>query len=226
MKTRVWLAILVALLAGVSCGRTARLETRTFNVRHLQGWEIEGLLKPYVWSDRPGASGAMSLVVGSSVTVRETADNLERIARVLAEYDRPAPAVRLHFQLIQADGAGTADPAIAEVEAALRRLFRFRGYHVVAEATVVGMSGSEVEQIVGGAGDHYVIRSEIHEVRGTPDSGTVRMSVLLSARQGGNLRTAVTLRGGQTAVLGNTQLRAGQGTGTLILTVRPELVPN
>src|SRR5256886_8817065 len=42
--------------------------------------------------------------------------------RVLAEYDRPRPFVRLTFHLIEADGATTTDPAIRDVEAALRHL--------------------------------------------------------------------------------------------------------
>lgn len=88
--------------------------------------------------------------VDDAVTVRETPDNLDKIARVLAQFDRPTLSVRLHFQIIQADGAARSDPAIAEVEAALRKLFRFRGYRLVGEAVVGGTEHSEASQEIAG----------------------------------------------------------------------------
>ncbi len=220
MRTSTWL-VLAGLLATAACGGP-RLDTRTFQLNHLDGDEAARLISPYVWGDRKDAPGQMNNVRGS-ITVRETPDNLEKIARVLAEYDRAKPSVRLHFRIIQADGAVTTDPAIAEVEAALRKLFRFRGYRLVAEALAGGMEGSEISQVVAGLGGTYVIRANIFDVRGSGDNGSVRFSAYLGGSGATELKTTVTLRSGQTAVLGNTQ----QGEkGTLILTVRPELVHN
>lgn len=211
-----WIAI-----AAVACGRSATLETRTFELRHLEPWEVEALLKPYVWTDRPGAPGQLSIADGRAVTVRETPDNLRKIASLLAEQDRPQLGVRLHFQIIQANGASSADPAIAEVEAALRQLFRFRGYRLLAEAVMGGTQRSEIRQTIG----PYSITAAVGEIRGSVDSGTVRVrAVLREVDHGLVLETSVNLRTGQTAVLGNTQLSAGRGT--IILTVRPELVQN
>ena len=224
MKSSTWL-VLAGLLAA-ACGGP-RLDTRTFQLKYLDGGEAAALLSPYVFTDRKDAPGQMSDVRGS-ITVRETPDNLEKIARVLGEYDRPKPSVRLNFQIIQADGATTNDPAIADVEAQLRKLFRFKGYRLIAEAVAGGMEGSEVRQIVSGAGGPYVITATIFDARGGGDSGSVRIKAeLVSYRYGGNvLNTAVTLRPGQTAVLGNAQLGERSGVGTLILTVRPELIQN
>lgn len=222
MKSSTWL-VLAVLLAAIAC-RGPRLDTRTFQLNNLGGDEASRLLAPYVFSDRKEAPGQMSWLRGS-ITVRETPDNLDKIARVLAEYDRAKPSVRLHFQIIQADGAATSDPAIADVEAALRKLFRFRGYRLLAEAVAAGMEGSELRQTIPGQGDPYIIHATIFEVRGSGDSGSVGLRTeFWASRRDPVLNTSVTLRAGQTAVLGNAQM-SGK-LGTLILTVRPELVQN
>lgn len=227
MRISTWFA-LFGVLALAACGGP-RLDTRTFQLAHIDGESAVQLLKPYVFSDRAKAPGQISFARGSgagSITVRETPDNLDKIARVLAEFDRPQPSVRLTFQVIGADGATTTDPTIAPVESALRRLFRFKGYRLLAEAVASGMEYGEVSQTVDGAGGPYSIRANLYDVRGTGDSGSVRLKVqLFVPRLGPVLSTAVTLRTGQTAVLGNAQLGSQTGTGTLILTVRPELVP-
>lgn len=221
MNTSMWL-VLAGLLAVAACGGP-RLDTRTFQLNHLDGDAAAELISPYVFIDRKDAPGRISKVRGV-ITVRETPDNLDKIARVLAEFDRAKPSVRLRFQIIQADGAATTDPAIADVEAALRKLFRFRGYRLIAEAVAGGMEGSVISQMVAGLGGPYHIRATIHDVRGASDSGFVRLTAGLEASGPTSLHTIVTLRSGQTAVLGNTQMR--EKLGTLILTVKPELVPN
>jgi hypothetical protein len=129
-------------------GRVPVLETHTFELQHLDPHQAAQMIEPYVWDDRPDAPGSMS-AVDNTLTVRETEDNLEKIARVLEEFDIPRPTVRLNFQLIEADGAAQGDPAISEVEAELRRLFRYQGYRLVNEAVVGGMEGSHIEQLVG-----------------------------------------------------------------------------
>lgn len=199
------------------------LDTRTFELKHLRGGEASNIIDPYVFDDRPKAPGQMSFV-DDAITVRETPDNLDKIARVLEQFDRPTPSVRLHFQIIQADGAARSDPAIAEVEGALRKLFRFRGYRLVGEAVVGGTEYSEASQEVAGEGGPYLIIARIQEVRGSADSGVVRVEARLRAGAGGELQTTVSLRAGQTAVLGNARL-SGAG-GTVILAVKAELVQN
>lgn len=208
-----------ALLAG--CGEAASLDTRTFELQYLDSEEAVRIIEPYVYRDRPKAAGLVSRA-GGIITVRETRDNLERIARVLAEYDRPQPALRLTFQVIAANGAATSDPAIADVEAALRRLFRFRGYRLVAEGVMSAMEGSRIGQSLGGPGETYHVTAGVMRVRASGDSGTVQLDVRMVIAGGGELQSVVTLPIGKTAVLGNT--RATPGKNTVILTVRPELV--
>ncbi len=223
MKART-LAALVAVALLTACGRgTTRVETRTFALRYLDAGEVRRLLDPYVDTERPAAKGQLSVGNGT-VTVRETADNLERIGRVLAEYDRPQPSVRLTFKVIRADGATRADPSIADVEAALRSLFRFAGYALVAEGVMTGSPSSQSEQTLSGEGGPYGLRATIFTVNGRGDSATVQIRVQLTAPRGGAFETTVGVPVGKTAVLGN--VTGGSPNTALILTVRPDLVAN
>jgi hypothetical protein len=215
-----WLALVGLGVLAACSGPT--LDTRTFELKYLRGEEARDIIRPYVFDDRPDAPGQISHH-GPLITIRETPDNLEKIARVLAQYDRPTPSVQLHFQIIQADGATQSDPAIAEVEGALRKLFRFRGYRLVGEALVSGTEFSESAQEISGAGGPYTIVARIGDVSGSGDSGVVRLEAFLHLpRIGQPLQASVSLRAGQTAVLGNARLNP-EGA-TVILTVRPELV--
>ena len=219
MKKYVAFALLAVVTLG--CFGGPKLDTRTFEIEHLDAATVHGLIEPYIYADRPEAQGMISFA-GDLVTVRETSDNLDKIERVLAQYDRPRPSVRLHFQVIEADGASTSDPAIADVEQQLRKLFRFEGYTLIGEAVIGGTANSSVVQEFGPAEAPFEIYVDILNVRGTSDSGSVRLEVNFSAFLGGSLQTTVNARAGQTVVLGNAQLR--RGGGTLILVVRPELI--
>jgi len=221
MNSRTSCAIAVAaLLAGCS-PRGPNLDTRTFALKYLRGSDAVSIVVPYIYTDRPNAKGVFS-VSDNAITVRETPDNLDKIARVLAEYDRPRPFVRLTFHLIEADGATTTDPAIRDVEAALRHLFRFQGYRLVAEGVVSATEKGEVTQALATTPNPYVLSASVQRLAGSADSPTVELNVRLDAMRGGNFRTTVTIPVGKTAVLGNVQaLPHGR---TLILTVRPELL--
>ncbi len=210
---------LLAALRAFSGGPS--LETETFELQYLADWEASQLIEPYVWGDRPGAPGTTSSI-SNMLTVRETPDNLEKIRRVLTEYDRPKPTVRLHFQLIGANGTATTDPAIAEVETELRKLFRYEGYELLTEAVVGGTEGSHVEQVVGANEEAWIITAAIVNIRVAGDSGTVQVHAGVRSTNWGAFETTVNARFGQTLVVGNAQLMSDGGT--LILTVRPELV--
>ena len=220
---RVLALVLVAAIAA-GCGTAPSLDTETFTLHHIDGNQAMLLIDPYVFTDRPNAPGSVS-GAGNMLTVRETRDNLDKIRRVLSEIDQPRPTVRLHFQLIEADGAGKADPAIAEVEAELRKLFRYQGYRLLHDAVIGGTEGSHIEQVVGREDDAnagYMLIANIGAVRVAGDSGTVQLDVGVRNPMRGALMTSVNARAGQTLVVGNAQLI--HGGGTLILTVRPEFV--
>ncbi|HVM43362.1 MAG TPA: hypothetical protein VMT77_07640 [Gemmatimonadales bacterium] len=220
MKARLLLALLVAG-SPAACGRSpARLEVRTFALHHMDMWRARDIISPYVDTTRPGAAGAMS-TAPNALTVRETADNLDRIGRVLAQYDQPEPSVRLTFNIIEADGASRSDSSIRDIEATLRSLFKFRGYALVAEGLVTGAQGSRTTQMLAGAGGPYRLDASIEWVAGAGDSATVRLGVKLDF-VGGSFTTTVGIPAGKTAILGN--VKGGPPNSALILTVRPDLV--
>ncbi len=212
---------LSATIAVTACSRGPALDTQTFDVQYLNVEMAARMIEPYVYGDRPSDQGMIS--IGDNVlTVRETPDNLEKIARVLEQYDKPAPMAQLHFKIIEANGTGQTDSVIADVESALRKLFRFRGYRLIAEAMLGGVEGSEVRQEAGSGSRQFVIRAHIQDIRGSADSGTVRLEVELWPITGSpSLATTVSVGTGQTVVLGSSQSQQGQ---TLILAVKAELV--
>lgn len=213
---RLTLSLVPIMAIFAACTRGApRLDTRTFELAHLNGSEAVQLLSPYVYADRPGGGGQLAYS-GSRLTVRETPDNLEKIARVLAQIDRPRPLVRLTFHLIQADGATATDSAIGDVVPTLRKLFRFQGYRMMEEGIFSAVEGGSVEQSLG----NYTLGTEIRHVSGTGDSAVVDLEVHLNGRDM-RFRTVVGIAVGKTAVLGNV---GEDPRGTLILTVHPELM--
>lgn len=218
-RVRVWVVMVMTGAGLTACGE-AGLDTRTFDLNYLRTWEAERLITPYVFTDREGAPGAFQ-VAGSAITVRETPDNLEKIERMLAEFDRPRPTVMLHFQIIRADGAADTDPAIADVERELRRLFRFDGYELVAETRVGGIQGTGIRQAARGGGEEFLIESGVTEVRDRGESPTVTLDVRLSTAEVPQaLTTQVTIPTGHAVVLGTAQT---QEEGALILVVRAEI---
>lgn len=206
--------LLGALVAG--CGGEAT-ETRTFDVAHMNPEQAAELVRPYVG----GSEGGEMSVFGRGITVRATPEKLRQIEEVLRRYDRPEPGVRLHFQLIEADGAGETDPRISNVESALRELFRFEGYRLLDEAQMGSVAGSRSTQVFRAGDRQYGIEAWISDVRRGEDGGTARLSVELRTTAGPVLETTMNVPMGKTVVLGSG--RPDPDQGALILTVRPEL---
>ena len=220
-------AVLVVFLT--ACGRGVTLETRTFRLQSLDDNVARIVIEPYVFADRPNAPGAATAIQGV-LTVRETSDNLDKIARVLEEFDRPRQSITLHFQIIMANGGGSADSSIAEVEEELRRLFRFAGYRLLAQGSVTGLERSQVNQKMftqdpdnqSGARlmfGFYEVGASIGKVSGG-ESTMVDLEVQLDGNGSVLFSASVVLGIGNTIVLGTLQLPDDQA---LILTVRAEL---
>jgi hypothetical protein len=218
-----FLANLILVLGAAGCGADDRpeLETRTFEVIYLEDYVAETLVEPYVYVGRGQAPG-MASVVDGKLTVRETRDNLQRIEEVLLEFDRPTPVVRLTFQIIEANGGTETDPEIAEVEEALRQLFRFDGYRLVGEVMVHGTEGNQVSQEfdVPDLGPS-AIEAMIRDVRTDSSGGSVQLEMRFHAGSRTVFGTTVRVRAGQTAVLGRTP--SSVGSQNIILAVKTEL---
>ena len=217
------LTTLVAAALASGCRGGPELETHTFEVRYLSPGQVDLMVRPYVYTDRAEAPGQLSVFDGG-LTVRETRDNLDRIARVLEERDRARPGVALYFQLIEADGPGEEDPRIQDVEAVLRELFRFEGYRLLSEARIGAMEGGRaIQGLRTPDGGEYQLVADVGSIRGTPERGSVEVEVRLHGSREMYLETRITVPVGQTVVLGSSQL--DPTGGATILTVRPELVP-
>jgi len=226
LKTLAGLSVMAGLILAigvVGCygDSTPELETRTFEILHLEDWVADALVEPYVYAGREEAPG-MASVVDGKLTVRETRDNLMRIEEVLLEFDRPTPVVRLTFQIIEANGSTETDPQIAEVEEALRQLFRFDGYRLVGEVMVHGTEGNEVFQEfdVPDLGPS-AIEATIRDVRTDSSGGSVQLEMRFHAGSRTVFGTTVRVRAGQTAVLGRTP--SAVGNQNIILAVKTEL---
>lgn len=191
--------------------RGTALETRTFALEHMEASEAVDLIGPYVYTDRVGAPGMISEVQSDSaaITVRETVDNLNRIAAVLTEFDRPADrSLGLRFQLISPNGS-EPDPRISDIVAELRRFLRFDGYSLAGEAYVSLARGQFSQRI----------RTEeaTYDISGLyrPKSRTLKVD-LFGRRDAGRFGTEVVINPGKTLVLGTV---IGDGA-TAILVVR------
>lgn len=210
---------LVAIIVTAACSSSAE-DTRTFDLVHLSGDRAAALIRPHVGdtahimyraSEEPRA-----------LTVQASPERLERIEEILRRYDVPAPDVQLRFQLIEADGFTETDPAIAEVEAALRELFRFRGYRLVTEAMVRSSQHSSSSLTLQGFDDSPLFLSvDVERITSANGSATADLQVGLGSRALQILRTRVVVPGGQTVVLGTA--RPFSDRGALILVVTPEI---
>lgn len=216
---RVTILLSIAMLAVLgACSRQVELETRTFALDHINSWEAAALIDPYVYGDREGAPGAYSEAMGA-LTVRETEDNLEKIERVLVEFDQPRPDIQLHFQLIEANGAATSDPAIADVETELRRLFRYQGYRLMGEAFARTTSeGGQIMQEFMGTFPPYTVEARV--ISRSPGEVFLEHISLIDDDGRQRFTTSVRIRIGQTLVLGSAERYDDRAT--VILTVRAE----
>ena len=202
------------------------LEVRTFTLERLEGIEAYSLVEPYVYYDRESRPGTMSIGEGL-LTVRELPENLDRIAAVLEEYDRARASVRLHFQLIQANGFDDRDESIQAVETELRKLLRYDGYRLVGETVLQLREGGMGQQVLQGTLEgvspdesRFVLEASVG-IASTDDQGSVELWVAL-ARFGTNiLGTEVNASNGQSLVLGTTSALAGGDA--LILVVTPTI---
>jgi len=225
MKTLKMTAILLVLLVIAGCGRGPKLEIETFEVNHIEHYQLTQLVEPYIFSGREGAQG-MYTVSGNVLTVRETSDNLGRIAAVLQKYDVRKPSIMLHIDVIEADG-GEIDPSIQDIADRLRELFRFTGYQRVAGGVVAITEGSEIDQTMGvggstGSGGSFSFQARIGRIGQEDGDWTLYAESLYLRRDDGTvIRTSAQLRVGQTTLVG-TSLE-GSGAKAVILAVRPEI---
>ncbi len=194
-----------------ACDRGPTLETRTFSLTNLEGGEALELIRPYVFEDRPASPGAMS-GIDRAITVRETSDNLDKIARVLDEFDADLGVVELRFRLIEAGNIPTSGDLGVALEQ-LERLFDHQGYRLRGEAFFMtdGSEASLSQSFTGSAAN--TLTAEVYRSA----SGVVRLQDVRLWENDSDvlLNTSINIRPGQTLILGGSP----DGGGTLFLAV-------
>jgi hypothetical protein len=215
MRTmRILTLALATTLAATGCSRAPKLDTRTFHLQYLSSMDAQRIIAPYVYGDREGAPGMISSAE-HTISVRETPDNLDKIARVLKENDKAPANVRLTFQIIRADGQRKVDPAISDVEQELKRLFRYDGYALEGQASIEARQGTSFMQTVDiGKGASYRpirIQGRITNIRQNQDGSSIDMNIEMANL----LQTQIDVGDGKAVVLGTPE-----GNGAIILVVR------
>ena len=218
------------------------IAVRTFALRYLDSEEAAKLVGPYVRS--PGSAVYDGGPRVNAITVREQQSILTTIDSVLREFDRPPSTMVLHFQVLANSDAPTTDPAIADVDKALRGVFRYPGYRLVAEGTALVVDFSSFTVTMNGESVPLTITGTVGRVRLGAAPTVVIMVDLLSgptrrmvADSVAPSRTAayvsttpqqlissqITMPVGEAVVLGSGSIPNQKGT--LILVVRPSLRP-
>lgn len=152
--------------------------------------------------------------------------------------------VLLTFHLIQADGFTDQDPEISDVVSELRKLFNFQGYRLLSTSVFnVGLVRSSQGTFLRGNGSQRIVPGDsetpltiMAEISSRRSTGTVRATVTLtdgitrqrvlladSEEQLPLLKASVTMRDGQTVVLGSARRTAAEPV--LILAVTPRIDP-
>lgn len=209
MKKTMALLALAALALGACDNNRRGMTVRTFELHRLSVAEATTLLTPYV-SEGGLISGRNRLL-----TVRERPEGLDSIAAILKRYDGGPKAVTLRFQVIEAGDFAGGDSAIARVEAPLRDLFRYRGYRLLGEMTVVVMEGGRFRQSQPGLRIEGVVREA---TAAGPDA---RVTLDLEVESdGGSVATSVSGAPGKTLLVGAQKKTGG---GAVIAAVTPEV---
>jgi hypothetical protein len=235
------LGIALALtVAGTASAQMSPMETKTIELKHLKPAEAVKLLRPYIVN---GAGGVFDVSESIPIiTIKDLAENIAKMEKVLAKYDHSPATIRLVFQLIEADtGVRTVSmstrgtPLSVDLDSTLRSVLRFPVYRLLAQGVATTGEQATVSQQMGDASDGLVFKLRAFvgsiKLQEGSTSGTVRIDVGLS-REGlptasglvseTVMGTALDVPLGNTVVLGTASTRIG-GTA-LILTVRPELL--
>jgi hypothetical protein len=197
----------VVLVLAAGTALAAGQELRVFQLHFRQARDGAVLVEPLL-----SPSGSVLLQPSlNSITVRDNAEVLKRVAEALASWDVAPPSYKIRVRVLLASTnsppRGRASPLISGIGAGLYKLFHFTDYKEVATLQVTAADGSLVEVA---AGDRYHLR---FAVRGVPqDPERVQLAQLQFARRDRGpqnvevlrplLRATVTLLMKQPSVLG------------------------
>lgn len=178
-----WLAavVLTAALAGNGVAQQAGdgegLETRVYQIHFKEVSDIFLLIEGQI-----GASGSIWMQPKlKTISVTDSPETLDRIERLIAEYDLPPRNVEVSFSLILASTRTLEEqdnpPTIREYLEYFRKIDevtnRWKNYRLVGSATVVGTEGERSELKVG---DRYRVGFLIEYAGERQGRTTVRLA--------------------------------------------------
>ncbi|MEM7351321.1 MAG: secretin N-terminal domain-containing protein [Acidobacteriota bacterium] len=134
----------------------SRLQVYAYTLKHQQAHEVLPQIRPLL-----SARGTVEVQPGgNTLVVRETQPIIDRIARLLDEFDHPPEELRFDIQIVRAGPkrSGISPPQVVEesvaelpepLAAQLREYLRYDDYRVLAEAGVQTREGEEVTYALG-----------------------------------------------------------------------------
>lgn len=199
-------AALAFLLASIALAGAR--EVRVFQVRFRSALDAANLIEPLLSSD-----GSVTLQSGKSMlTVQDDAEVLQRVAELLANWDVPPPSFQVRVRVLLASTnpppPGPAAPLIEGVGAEISKLFHYTSYEEVDSLRITAAEGSSVEAAVGGL---YYLRFQLRAASADAERVQLGQLELLRRERGKEedievlhplLRTTVSMRLGQTTILG------------------------
>ncbi|MBI4161296.1 MAG: hypothetical protein HY509_02485 [Acidobacteria bacterium] len=126
------------------------LETRVFQIHFKEVSDIFLLIE-----DQVGETGAIWMQPKlKTISVTDTPENLDRIARLIAEYDLPPRNIEVTFRLILASTRATEGqvepPRVRDIIRKIDEVTtRWGNYRLLGSATVIGTEGERSELMVG-----------------------------------------------------------------------------
>jgi len=216
-----------------SCVLAASVEARSvraFPIQHHPVSEIALLVEPLLSPD-----GTMTIQPQFNLlTVQDTPEAIERVARPVAEWDVKPPSYLVRVRVLLGTTVpatpGPASPPIDGFGAELTKVFHFTSYREVETVEVTATEGSTVEAEAGG---RYHLKFLLRAVAGYPER--VQLAQFEIARRNvgisGNdtlrpvLRTTVSLEVGQTAIVAAARSEGASQGLVLVLSASRESKP-
>lgn len=134
----------------------SRLRVYAYTLKHQQAHEVLSQVRPLL-----SARGTVEVQPGgNTLVIRETQPVIDRIARLLEQFDHPPQELRFDIQIVRAGRklSGISPPQVAaepvaelpeQLAAQLREYLRFDDYRVLAEAGVKTLEGEDVTYSLG-----------------------------------------------------------------------------
>jgi hypothetical protein len=202
-----------------------KVVVQTFKFKFKSADKAAQMVRPLMSSN-----GSVSIQPGSNtLVVTDRAENVERIADAIDDYDAPSRTFRLELKLVAAGRVSGKPPAVpedlAEVSTKLAGVLRFNAFEKLGELAVSGREGDVVRRDIDGAYHADFTIGDYDPVTGTVQMSDFRLGRYQQTAAGKKelsdvLKTTLNLKVGQTVVLGASKLPESNRALMLIVVAR------